>query len=203
MAHRKEQIIIRYHHNEKEDFSSMRPENRDAHLNELSPMSFGPNGFTIIELLVAMVVSSFVIVFVLSMYSFAERIMAHQLSRSEVREAISGCTQRIMADIELSTRTDRCDDTSLVLQLEPLKEIKYHFDVSRIWRNGMLMNAPQTELIVHVSFDEDTICVQPKRFWNISVVGSQGNIRDSADVSISTIISSQEMVNRTMNQTSR
>lgn len=162
-----------------------------------------PKGFTVVELLAAMVVSSFVIGFVLSMYLFSERVMARHQKRSDVKEAVSGCMQRIMMDIESATEMIRCGDTSLVLRQNPLKESKYHFDASHVWRNEMLVNDPQIELNAHVSFDEDTISIQPKRSWNIRVVGWQGQVRDSAEVNISTIIPSQELVDRAMNQAAR
>jgi prepilin-type N-terminal cleavage/methylation domain-containing protein len=168
------------------------------------------NGFTIVELLAAMVVSSLVIGFVLSMYLFSERIMARYEKESDVKVLVSGCLQRIIMDIESSEKTIRCDDTSLVLQQSPLKEIKYHFDVSRVWRNGVSMSQipfagddPRIELSSRVSFDEDTVSLRPKRYWNIHVIGREGNIADSDNTSISTIITSQELVSRAVNQATR
>lgn len=146
-----------------------------------------------------MVVSSLLVGFVLSMYLFSVRIMGRHEKESDVKVLVSGCMQRIIMDIESSEKMIRSDDTSLVFQQSPLKEIKYHFDVSRVWRNETLMNNPRIELNARVTFDEDTIFVQPKRFWNIRVIGREGNIGDSADVCISTIIPSQELVDRAVN----
>lgn len=167
---------------------------------QLSAMNYEPNGFTVVELLAAMVVSSLVIGFVLSMYLFSERIMAHHEKESDVNALVSGCLRRILMDIESSEKMIRCDDTSLVLEQNPVKEIKYHFDVSRVWRNETLMNDPPIELGARVTFDEDTISVQPKRFWNIRVIGREGNIGDSVSANISTIIPSEELVSRAVNQ---
>ncbi len=180
--------------------------NNEPRTNNFKPRTPNPelrNGFTVVELLAAMVVSSLVIGFVVSMYLFTEKGMARQEKRSDVRDAVSGCTQRIVTDIRSAIEMERCDDTSLVLRLNPLGQTNYHFDASHAWRNGTLINDPQIDLNVHVFFDEDTLSVQPKRSWSVRVVGWKGTIRDSAIVNISTIISSQEMVNHTMNQTFR
>lgn len=160
-------------------------------------------GFTVVELLAAMVVSSLVVGFVLSMYLFSERVMARQQKRSNVRDEVFSCAQRIVADIESSTEMERCDDTSLVLRQNPLKEIKYHFDASRILRDGTSMNDPPIELNARVSFDEDTLSTCPKRLWSLHIVGWHGNIRDSVNVCISAIISSQELVDHEMSQAAR
>jgi prepilin-type N-terminal cleavage/methylation domain-containing protein len=184
------------------------------------------NGFTVVELLAAMVVSSLVVGFVVSMYLFSERLLARHQKDSNVKRAVSGCVQRIIMDVESSDKMVRCDDTSLVFsewipspkgqagEQNPFKEIKYHFDASHAWRNGVLVNDPQIELNVHISFDEDTTADQPTRFWNIRVVGweetptvkpseAMRSIKDSVNVSISTMISSQELVDRGIQQSAR
>jgi prepilin-type N-terminal cleavage/methylation domain-containing protein len=175
----------------------------NTNLYDLSTMSHELYGFTVVELLVAMVVSSLVAGFVVPMYLFAEKGMARQQKRCDVRDVVYGCMQRITIDVESCTEMERCDDTSLVLQQNPFKEIRYHFDPSRVWRNGIPMNDLQIELNVHVSSNEDTISNLPKRSWNIRVVGWQGPVRDSAEVNISTMISSQELVDSGIRQTAR
>jgi len=156
------------------------------------------NGFTIVELLAAMVVASLVIAFVLSMYLFSERVMAHREKDTEVKEAVSECVQRIAMDIKRSERLLRCDDTSLVLKQSQIREIKYHFDGSYVMRNTVLVNPTQMQLTAHVSFNDDTTTAGSTRLWNIRIVGWQGQVRDSANVYISTIISSEELVSRSM-----
>jgi len=115
-----------------------------------------------------------------------------------VKDAVSSCTQRIIKDIESNSSLVQCDDTSLVLEQNPFKGIKYHFGSSQVWRNGVSIDTRQIELAAHLSFDEDTTSVQPTRLWTVHVTGWQGQFRDSANVHISTMISSQELVSRSM-----
>ena len=152
-----------------------------------------------------MVVSSLIVGFVLSMYLFSEKIMSHREKEAEVKDAVSECAQRILEDIHTSGDVIRCDDTSLVLEQNSLKRVNYHFvedpahgNYSQVRRNGVLLNSLQTELAAHVKFVEDTTTIQPMRYWEIHVAGRQGSSVDSTSVQTSTIISSQELVNRCM-----
>ncbi|MFZ1082156.1 MAG: prepilin-type N-terminal cleavage/methylation domain-containing protein [Candidatus Kryptoniota bacterium] len=169
------------------------------------------DGFTVVELLAAMVVSSLVVAFVLSMYLFSERILARGQKEAEVKDAVSECAQRIIRDIESNGNVVQCDDTSLVVHKgsfggqDSLGRIDYRFHIGRVTRNGVMVNDSQTQLSASVSFSEDTTTDQPtpaygisERYWEVYVAGSQGSSRDSDLVHVSTIISSQELFNRSI-----
>ena len=166
-------------------------------------------GFTVVELLAAMVVSSLVVALVVSTYLFSERIMARQRKAADLKSIVSGCTQRIIRDIESNSNLVQCGDTSLVLsrysspEIDSLDEVFYGFVGGHVTRNGVIVNDPQTELFARMSFVEDTISAHPVRLWNISVIGRNGSAGDSMTAYVSTMITSQELVDREMEQSTK
>jgi prepilin-type N-terminal cleavage/methylation domain-containing protein len=157
-------------------------------------------GFTIVELLATMVISSLVVAFVLSMYLFVERLIGNWEKRTELISAVDGCAGQIERDIMTSYTTDECSDSLLVLEMNPIDTVVYRFCKADVSRGGILFGAEAIRLFASVSVSEDTGSgvSQPVRLWSIRVLGESGAFRDSSITRISTAISSYEMVQEEM-----
>jgi len=161
-------------------------------------------GFTVIELLAAMVVSSLLFGFVLSGYFFTQRVMLHSRIQHEVRENVLIYAERIMRDIESHDRPVRCDDTSLVLarwsqsSADSIHGVIYRFSSSSVTRNAVILGDPGIKFFVHASFVEDTSEQRATRNWAISLTAENGGEKDSVAVDFSVPIPSQELVYRSM-----
>ena len=157
-------------------------------------------GFTLVELLVTMTISSMLLGFVFSMYLFSERLLVQWQKKAEVRDAVSGCLQRILRDIQSNHQLVECSDTLLILDQGLGKNIVYHFGGKQVLRNEVQMGAPNIELTSKISATEDTTGAQPVRHWGVSVIARRGDIIDSSVVCLSTIMSSGDMVQESMKE---
>ncbi len=157
-------------------------------------------GFTIVELLATMVISSLVVAFVFSMYLFAERLMGNWEKRTDLESLVDGCEARIAKDIMTCDRVDKLTDSLLVLEMNPIDTVKYIFANANVSRNGVLFAAGDERLEAYVLRIEDTSASvdQPVRLWSVRVLGQNSEFRDSSAVRLSTAIPSDELVNEEM-----
>lgn len=161
-------------------------------------------GFTIVELLAAMVISSLVVAMVYSMYMFAARLMAGWEKRTNLNSLVEECSHTIGNDIMNSSGVVECNDSSLVLESCQIDTITYAFQKGSVSRNGIPFEAAgqvsqgreslRLDASVLASVDTSTDLGWPVRLWSIRVVGHTGDIGDSSIVRFSTPMSSQEIM---------
>ena len=162
------------------------------------------DGFTIVELLAAMVISSLVVALVYSMYVFAARLMSGWERRSDLNSIVEECSHTIESDILNSSRVVECNDFSLVLESDQIDTISYTFRKGSVSRNGIPFEAAgqvsqganpvKLEASVLASVDTSTAPGWPVRLWSISIFGRNGEMRDSSVICLSTPLSSQEIL---------
>lgn len=155
-------------------------------------------GFTIVELLAAMVISSLVVAFVYSMYLFTERLTERWQRTSELSSVVGECAHRIAFDVLTCSDVDECNDSLLVLERDHLDTIYYRFTVGVVTRNGVSFSADDVRLDAVVSSEEDTSTMfqQPVLRWSIRVIGRSGDSRDSSFVRLLAPMSSEEVMGK-------
>lgn len=165
----------------------------------------GSEGFTMVELLAAMVVSSIILVLVYSVYMFGSRLMVHWERRSELSSLVNGCEQRIASDISGSVGLYECNDSLLVLERDPVDTVCYTFADDDVARNGVSFSTGAERVKAEVGFTENVspLSGHAVRVWHVRVIGRDAGLRDSAVVEFLTRVSSQEIVSRQLNEGSR
>lgn len=164
-------------------------------------------GFTIVELMAAMVISSLVVALSLAMYLFAERLMGNWQKRTELTGVVDRCTQAIAEDAFLSSNLYESNDSSLVLGEAAGDTVSYEFSHGRVLRNKTPFDMPgnhdggvgrgtlsQLDVSVVTSVDTVTGDGWPVRLWTIRVFGHLGNLQDSLAVRTTSLMSSREIV---------
>ncbi len=166
--------------------------------------SSSSEGFTIVELLAAMVISSLVVALVYSMYVFAARLMSGWERRSDLNSIVEECSHTIESDILNSSGVVECNDSSLVFESDQMDTISYMFPKGSVSRNGIPFEAAgqvsqgreslKLDASVLASVDTSTALGWPVRLWSISILGSTGKMRDLSVICLSTPLSSQEIL---------
>ncbi len=153
-------------------------------------------GFTVVELLAAMVIGSIVVALAFSMYMFGWRLFDRWERRTELSSLVNQCEDRIAADISGSTGLYECDDSILVLEKNPLDTISYRFMAGDVVRNGVSMSTSLDRLQAEVSFSQNAKVQtgQVERLWCVRVLGKNSGFEDSAAVEFLTRVSSEEVV---------
>lgn len=161
------------------------------------------SGFTIVELLAAMVISSLVLAFVGSIYIFGERLVASWHRRADLTSLVYGSTWRIVLDIQKCTDVYGYTDSTLTIEKNQLDTIEYRFNNGKIWRNGVSFSTTsvkesQCALNALVTFSVDTGASsgQAFRLWCVQVTGQSGGLKDSSIVYLATLMSSEELFRR-------
>ncbi len=161
------------------------------------------DGFTVVELLATMVISSLVVAFVFSMYLFVERLVGSWEKRTDLETLVDGCAGQIERDLTSCWCVDECSDSLLVLQMTPVDTVVYRFGGDNVSRGDILFGPKDTRLDAFVSDSEDTAAAydEPVRIWSIRVLGQRGRFKDSSSVVLVTAMSSDEMVREEMKTT--
>lgn len=111
-----------------------------------------PSGFTINELIVAMVVGSILIGYAFELYTFASRIVSHWRARTELEGAAQAIFHRMMLDLQRSSDVTIDGDTVLVMQGDTRVTALYRISRGTVVRNDAPMNAPDVvQVSVHAS----------------------------------------------------
>lgn len=166
------------------------------------------DGFTIVELMAAMVISSLVVALALALFLFGGRILGSWEKRSNLKTMVNQCEETIAGDAIDCSAVYECNDSSLVLEKYPGDTVKYFFSHGAITRNKVPFSPPS--FVSHRSavgrntirlfasilsrVDTSTQSGWPVRFWSIKVMGRMGNESDSTETQFSTVISSKELL---------
>lgn len=97
------------------------------------------DGFTIQELLVALIVGSLLISFCLSLSLFSNRIFVMWQHKWERKDVVNYALQTIALDIRNSREITNVSDTSFIVQRDNLRPISYFFDATTLRRNDILL----------------------------------------------------------------
>jgi prepilin-type N-terminal cleavage/methylation domain-containing protein len=156
------------------------------------------SGFTIVELLVTMILSSLVVSFVYSLYFFSVKLMGTWERRVDLHLVIDQCFQRIDSDIMSTTNVVECNDSLLSLLANQMDTVKYRFTEMDVSRNGVLFASdyPTVRLNagVHLFAQTATGSCWPSMIWSIRIKANSGRMKDSLLTTLSMLLSSQEIV---------
>ncbi len=108
-------------------------------LMSMKPAFKSEKGFTIQELLVALVVGSLLISFCLSLFFFSNRVFVSWQRRCERKDAVHCALQTFALDIRNSMEVTNVNDTSLIVQRSRLSSVSYFFDDATLRRDGVLL----------------------------------------------------------------
>lgn len=138
-------------------------------------------GFTLHEVLVAIVISSLLVGFSLSVFLFAQKLLVAHERISNLKEIVDRTLFVVSTDVEQSCRVDMVSDSSLVLQAANGRVITYRFDGTMIERNGSLMHDAAARLkLASAILPEKSGSGGSLRALQISVAGELGEMRYSA-----------------------
>ena len=114
-------------------------------------------GFTIQEILVALVVGSLLIAFSMSTFSFVGKLFTSWKEQSEVRNAVAGALQQLALDIVRSRQVLEITESTLVVSKDPQTQIVYRFDGKHVWRDNVrLAYSDGVDLAVAISSASDS-----------------------------------------------
>jgi prepilin-type N-terminal cleavage/methylation domain-containing protein len=97
-------------------------------------------GFTLHEVLVAIVISSLMIGFGLSLFLFAQKLLVAHERSSHLRATVDRVLDVLSSDIERSCEVNEVTDTTIVLRLPNRRAATYRHNGAEIFRNGDLMH---------------------------------------------------------------
>ena len=138
-------------------------------------------GFTLHEILVAIVISSLLVGFSLSVFLFAQKLLVAHERISNLKDIVDRTLFVVSTDIEQSCRVDALSDSSLVLQAANRRVITYRFDGATIERNGTIMHDAGVRLrLTSSSMIGRSVSGPGERALQISVAGELGEMRYSA-----------------------
>ncbi|MGD0339096.1 MAG: hypothetical protein ABSB78_09930 [Bacteroidota bacterium] len=102
------------------------------------------DGYTIQELLVVLIVGSLLVGFSLSLFLFADKLLASWQKTTELRESVHMTLQIIALDIQKSRRILAISDTTCSMARHTGMVVNYRFNGQKIWRNEIPVNADTT-----------------------------------------------------------
>ena len=165
------------------------------------------DGFTVVELLAAMIVSSLVVLLVYSMYLFADKLMNAWEKRNALDSVVNQCTQTISMDAMNSAAPYSNSDSALILGSGSGDTISYKLSQNNVWRDGVSFlpsdssgyevaggAALRITAFIASSLDTATGLGLRVRQWYIRVNGGLGDLTDSSIVRTVSILSSSDLV---------
>lgn len=133
------------------------------------------HGFTLHEVLVAIVVSSLLIGFGLSLFLFAQRLLLAHERTSSLKSAVDRILFVISTDIERSCRLEDVSDSTLVICLPNRRFVSYRFDGTTVQRNSTPLHEDAYRLRVALTgFDRPSGSRVSPRALEIRVTGERG-----------------------------
>lgn len=153
-------------------------------------------GFTIQELLVALIVGSLVLSFSFSLFLFAGKLLTSWQREMELRTVVNRVTRTIASDVLRSKSGLIFADSLLILTGTGGREIRYRFQKGKIQRNLDLIHSKDVSVtaLVHVpgfQLDAKQFLVQ------VAVRGERGNLSHNSETVVSLPWSSRDEFRRT------
>ena len=139
-------------------------------------------GFTLHEILVAIVVSSLVMGFGLSLFTFAHKYLAAREKLSDLKGSVDRTLFVLSTDIEQSCRLEVLSDTSIVVREPRGRLVAYRFDGTKILRNGTAMHDESLQIKVSIKeLQNSSSAVARLRALQVRLIGEQGGGRHEAE----------------------
>ncbi len=139
-------------------------------------------GFTLHEVLVAIVVGSLLVGFGLSIFLFAQKFLVAHERMSDLKDAVDRTLFTLSTDVGQSSRVREISDSSLVLVVANRRVITYKFDSVMVVRNGICTHDPVMRLRLTTTNQQaqsgQNVAMRALR---ISVAGERGEARYSAE----------------------
>ncbi len=101
------------------------------------------SGFTINELIVAMVVGSILVGYAFELYVFASRIITSWRARTEIAAAAEGVLNRMTLDIQRSSELIQEGDSVFVMISDNREIASYHVSKGMVSRGGIAMHSEE------------------------------------------------------------
>jgi prepilin-type N-terminal cleavage/methylation domain-containing protein len=139
-------------------------------------------GFTLYEVLVAIVISSLLIGFGFSVFLFAQKFLMVHERMSDLKDAVDQTLFILSTDIGQSCQVKEVSDTSIVLVVANRRLIIYRFDSVQVERNGIRTHDPVVRLRLTTSnLQVSSGQTVSTRHLRIRVAGERGEARYSAE----------------------
>jgi len=105
------------------------------------------NGFTSVELMVAIILTLIITGFVYLVYSYSIKIMRTWRENMDIENTVSLCIHRITKDITSASRIVTMTDHEMNLMIDDRKTVRYQHHESRLLRNGLPMHHEKLQVI--------------------------------------------------------
>jgi prepilin-type N-terminal cleavage/methylation domain-containing protein len=139
-------------------------------------------GFTLHEVLVAIVVSSLLIGFGLSVFLFAQKFLMARERMSDLKDDVDRTLFILSMDLGRSCRVKEVSDSSLVLVVANRRVITYRFDSVMVERNGIRTHDAAVRLrATTANLQAQSGQTVAMRALRIRVAGERGEARYSAE----------------------
>jgi prepilin-type N-terminal cleavage/methylation domain-containing protein len=106
------------------------------------------DGFTLTELMVAIMVGALMVSFTYSLYTFVGHLVSAWKKTTEIRSVAERSARQIAGDIERSKSCSELTDSSLVLIQGMDKTIRYSFQPSMAYRNGDALDIDSASALI-------------------------------------------------------
>lgn len=149
-------------------------------------MQTNNEGYTITELLVALLIGSLIIGFCFTAYEFSQRIYSVWNKKNEIERNSNFVFQTIAFDIERAKEVKLYHD-SLSMLLIGNKHIVYRFDQGNLWRNEVQLNNDGYSVSVDVAEEKEIFSIAIRsttRHLSYSVSGTAEYLRSSKEAFI-------------------
>lgn len=140
-------------------------------------------GYTITELLVALLIGSLIIGFCFTAYEFSQRIYSVWNKKNEIERNSNSVFQTIAFDIERAKEVELYHD-SLSMRLIGNKHVVFRFDQGNLWRNEVQLNNDGYSITVDVAKEKETFSINIRstlRNLTYSVSGTAASLRSSKE----------------------
>jgi prepilin-type N-terminal cleavage/methylation domain-containing protein len=139
-------------------------------------------GFTLHEVLVAIVVRSLLVGFGLSVFLFAQKLLTAHERMSDLKGDVDRTLFTLSTDIGQASRIKEISDTSLVLVVANRRIITYRCDSVMVGRNGIRTHDAAVHLkLTMVSLQPQSGQTVAMRALRIRVAGERGEAHYSAE----------------------
>ena len=141
-------------------------------VNERKSLLIAEAGFTIQELLVAIIVGSLLFTFAGSVFLFSQKMYIRWHHATNIYRHVNHISQLILLDLEESKHIQTITDSVLTFTRPSGLEVQYRFDGKGVRRNGQILNAGDERLIIQADkFSQIT----PQSVVVLSVDGMMNN----------------------------
>ena len=152
---------------------------------KLNDLAGNQKGFTIQEIMVAIIVSSLLVSFSFSVFLFAHKLFHSWQRKMELRGLVGTTLQRIALDVLRAREVQELTDTTFILAVGIDRQLVYRFDGARIIRNDVrIATQENVELKLVIAQSADQLRNTADRL-RITVIAKHEDLEYSAEAEVS------------------